>query len=230
MSEELSTHSCDEYPDNLAELALGILTGRDRAATLAHVETCAACGDELEQLSRAADALVLVAPEIEPPVGFEVSLFSRMGVDEVSARRRARPSRWVLASAAAVVALVVGLSIGWAVGTSHGKSPTTTALNKPAGTPITTADLLENGKPVGHVFTYGGSRPWMSMTLADSSARGKVTCKVVTEEGTTRTVGTFVAKAGYGAWGAPLPVTPQTVRMAEVVASNGAVIATATLS
>ena len=51
-----------------------------------------------------------------------------------------------------MVALVVGLSIGWAVGTSHGKSPTTTALNKPAGTPIATADLLERTDLLRPVF------------------------------------------------------------------------------
>ena len=71
---------CDEYAENLAELALGILTGRARAATLAHVDSCAHCAEELEQLSRAADAVVSVAPELEPPVGFEVRLFNRMGL------------------------------------------------------------------------------------------------------------------------------------------------------
>ena len=51
---------CDEYSDNLAELALGILTGRERAATLAHVDSCPRCADELEQLSHAADAVARI--------------------------------------------------------------------------------------------------------------------------------------------------------------------------
>src|SRR5271156_5982766 len=92
---------CDAYSENLAELALGILTGRARAATLAHVDSCAHCAEELEQLARAADAVVSVAPELEPTVGFEVRLFNRMGLVDApvpESQRRARPIRWVTGS------------------------------------------------------------------------------------------------------------------------------------
>ena len=113
--------ACDEYADNLAELALGILTGRERATTLAHVDSCPRCAEELEQLSHAADAVVSVAPEIEPTMGFEVRLFNRMGLNEApapsaappaspqsSARWSERVPRWALAGAAAVIALALG--------------------------------------------------------------------------------------------------------------------------
>jgi hypothetical protein len=229
MTNEPHISSCPEYAGHLAELALGILTGRDRAATLAHVESCANCAEELEQLARAADAVVQVAPDVEPPVGFEVSLFSRMGVDEVALRRRPGPTRWMLAGAAAVVALALGLGIGWSTGSAPPVHPTATPPHR-VGTPVAAADLMEHGKAVGRVSAYGGSMPWLSMTLADSSARGRVTCRVVTVDGVTHTIGTFVADRGYGAWGAPLSVAPQDVRQAQVVSANGAVIATATLS
>ncbi|HEX3794364.1 MAG TPA: zf-HC2 domain-containing protein [Acidimicrobiales bacterium] len=231
MSDELHSHGCDNYADDLAALALGALTGRERATVLAHVETCPRCADELEQLVRAADAVVRVAPEREPPLGFESRLFSRMGVvDAVPiARRRFTPPRWALAAAALVAALGIGLGVGLSSGS---KSGTTQAIIRtPRGTPVATADLTENGVDVGQVFTYGGSTPWMFMTLADSSAHGRVICKVVTADGVSHQVGAFTAtKNGYGAWGAPLPVTPQDVRRAEVVSPNGTVIASATLS
>ena len=229
---------CDGYAENLAELALGILTGRARAATLAHVDSCAHCADELEQLSRAADAVVSVAPEVEPTVGFEVRLFNRMGlgddpvpgsVDQHQGRRGplrwvAGSPRWALASAAAVVALAVGLSIGWSIGSpSGGPHPQTQVA-------VTTATLKEHGNAVGTVATYGGATPWMIVTLADSSAHGKLTCRVVTDNGVTHRIGTFSATYGYAAWDAPLGVAPQDVRSAEVVSSNGTVIATASLS
>jgi hypothetical protein len=85
---------CDAYAENLAELALGILTGRARAATLAHVDSCAHCAEELEQLSRAADAVVSVAPELEPTVGFEVRLFNRMGLGDDPAPVRTINRTW----------------------------------------------------------------------------------------------------------------------------------------
>jgi len=77
MTEAPRSRRCDDYQQDLAELALGVLTGRQRAATLAHVDSCDHCAEELEQLSRTADAVVYVAPEEEPPVGFEVRLRGR---------------------------------------------------------------------------------------------------------------------------------------------------------
>jgi anti-sigma-K factor RskA len=225
------SRQCDEFSDNLAELALGILTGRARAATLAHVDSCAHCAEELEQLARAADAVVSVAPELEPTVGFEVRLFNRMGLPEAPApeSRRPRPIRWMaasprwaLAAAAAVIALAVGLSVGWSFHSS--------STGRTAGAPVAEAALTLHGATVGNVATYGGSTPWMIVTLADSSAHGTLACEVVTANGVVYKVGTFSADYGYAAWDAPLRVAPQDVRKAEVVSSDGTVIATATLS
>jgi hypothetical protein len=232
MSFEQSVPSCAEISHALPELALGVLTGRDRAAALVHVESCSRCADELEQLARAADAVVRVAPELEPPVGFEVRLFSRMGVTEGVASpppvRRLRIPTWALASAAAVVALAIGLGVGHGLTSSSGHP--SVAVGKPtAGANVTTAALRENGRPVGRVRISSGTNPWMFMTLDDASVQGKATCQVVTDDGVTHTVGTFTVKQGYGAWGAPLPVSPRDVQRAEVVSPTGTVIATATM-
>ena len=222
MSDELSEKGCDAYVDDLAELALGALTGRPRAQALSHVESCPQCAEELEQLSRVADAIVQVAPEVEPPVGFEVRLFDRMGVSD--RRRRFRPSRWVpaaLVAAAAALALGLGLSL-------PSSGPTTATAAAHHGKAIS-ADLVDNGAAVGHVVAVGGTQPWMSMMLTDSTARGTVDCIVVTKDGVPHQVGTFVARQGYGAWVAPLHVKPADIRTAEVVSPSGTVIATASL-
>lgn len=223
MDDDMSEHGC-EHREDLSELALGVLTGRDRARVLAHVEACPHCAEELEQLSRAADAVVQVAPEAEPPMGFEVRLFERMGLADVRSRHRFRPPRWAvgaLSAAAAVAALAVGLSLGL----SSSPPPTSSA----APHHVSTANLEEQGAVVGRVVTHAGAHPWMSMTLIDSSAHGRVNCVVVTSDGVRHEVGTFVAQKGYGAWAAPLPVDPHDIRSAEVVAPSGTVIGTATL-
>jgi hypothetical protein len=219
VSEESERQDCEEYADDLAELALGILTGRARAATLAHVERCARCADELEHLSRVADAVVRVAPESEPPVGFEVRLFSRMGVSDTVTRRRLQQSRWLLAAAAAVVLLGIGVGVGWVTGSdAHSASP------GPANI-VAAGNLVEHGHTVGRVVMYGGSKPWMFVTLDDSTAQGHVWCAVVTKDGRTQTEGSFTASDGYGAWGEPLHIAPSQVRTAEVVSPSGTVIA-----
>jgi hypothetical protein len=227
MTDDVRERGCEEYGDELAELALGVLTGRDRARVLSHVESCQRCAEELEILSRTADSVVQAAPDMEPPLGFEVRLFERMGLSDVAPRRRRlRPSRWVPAVvgvAAAALALGVGLSV---------TSSPSTAPNQAAPSPshhVVTAALVSNGETVGHVMTFGGDKPWLSMTLDDSSAHGTVRCVVVTEDGVSHTVGTFEARQGYGAWMAPLHVDPDTVHTAEVVSPSGTVIATATL-
>jgi hypothetical protein len=227
MTDDVRERGCEEYGEELAELALGVLTGRDRARVLSHVESCPRCAEELEILSRTADSVVRAAPDMEPPLGFEVRLFERMGLADVAPRRRRfRPSRWVPAVvgvAAAALALGLGLSL-----TSSTPTPTVTA--QPQGSHrVVTAALVEHGTTVGHVMAVNGAKPWISMMLDDSSAHGTVTCVVVTDDGKTHHVGTFEAEKGYGAWIAPLPVDPSSVRTAELESPSGTVIATATL-
>jgi hypothetical protein len=222
---DTGARGCEDYARDLSELALGVLTGRERVRALSHVESCPRCAEELEQLSDTADAVLQVAPEVEPPLGFEVRLFERMGVTDVSRRTRRVP-RWVpaaLAAAAAVVALALGLSLALSSPNPPSKNAAGPARH------VSVATLLENGMSVGRVVTHAGADPWMSMMLADSSARGRVDCVVVTKEGVTHWVGWFTAKNGYGAWLAPLHVDPKDLRTAQVVSPSGTVIAAATL-
>ena len=217
---------CEQYADELAELALGVLTGRERARVLSHVESCPRCAEELEILSRTADSVLQAAPDMQPPLGFEVRLFERMGVtDERPVRRQRRRSRWVPA-AVGVAAAAVALGVGLVVTSSPSTSPSVAARAHQ----VESAALVSNGRTVGHVMTFAGEKPWLSMMLDGSSAHGTVHCVVVMEDGETHTVGTFVSRQGYGAWMSPLDVNPATVRAAEVVSPSGTVFATATLS
>jgi anti-sigma factor RsiW len=228
---------CDGFSDDLAELALGALTGRDRARTLAHVDECPRCAEELEQLSRVADAVLQTAPEVEPPVGFESRLFERMGVTESAARGRGRlrslpslrprrPRQWAVAALAAAAA-VAALGVGLATTTS----PSTTQAKAAHGsTNVVSGNFVQDGHTVGHVVVAGGSRPWISMMLEDSTAQGLVNCVVVTRDGVTHEVGSFMAHQGYGAWIAPLHFDAKDVWKAEMVTPDGAVIASATLT
>jgi len=192
------------------------------------VETCTRCAEELETLSRTADSVLRAAPEMEPPLGFEVRLFERMGVTDVAPRRRHRlRSRWV---PAVVGVAAAALALGLGLGLTMSSSPTPTVTAQGHGPHrVETGALVEDGETVGHVMAVGGTKPWISMMLADSSAHGTVSCVVVTDDGTRHVVGTFVADKGYGAWIAPLHVNPADLRRAEVVSSNGTVIATAKL-
>ena len=81
---------CAAVSGELAELALGTLTGRERVTALAHLEGCARCSAEVDSLSAAADQLLYLAPATEPPVGFEAGVFERLGLQGKPSRRRSQ--------------------------------------------------------------------------------------------------------------------------------------------
>ncbi len=228
-----SSPSCPDREAELAELALGTLSGRERAAVLAHLQTCPHCREEVEHLSVAADALVELAPEIEPPVGFEVRLFDRMGVAPgpppvalTRSRSARRPAARLLAVAAAVVAILLAFGAGWLV--SHGGSPT-----KPGSTTVAVAraNLSHGGRTVGEVAIYAGSPGRITMRLDEAAAaRGLVRCEVLLADGRAVQVGSFPSVYGGGSWSAPLPVPADHIAGARVVGPSGGVVATARLT
>ena len=70
---------CAEIRALLPELALGIADGEERARALEHLGGCADCRRELDELSAIADELVALAPEREPPAGFEGRVIEPIG-------------------------------------------------------------------------------------------------------------------------------------------------------
>ncbi|MGB6057897.1 MAG: hypothetical protein WBF71_06495 [Microthrixaceae bacterium] len=67
----MTAADCDRCREVAAELALGIAVGDERAAALEHLTNCPACRRELNGLTAALDALMSLAPPVDPPAGFE---------------------------------------------------------------------------------------------------------------------------------------------------------------
>src|SRR5690606_34746160 len=61
--------TCAEVRELAPDIALGLLTGEERAAALAHLERCGACRAEVVGLAGAADEVLLLAPGATPPPG-----------------------------------------------------------------------------------------------------------------------------------------------------------------
>jgi len=75
--------SCETFRELAPELALGTAVGDERAAALDHVRSCAMCRQVLAELTGTVDALLLSAPAVEPPAGFELRALAAF--DEVGA-------------------------------------------------------------------------------------------------------------------------------------------------
>src|SRR5262245_44842894 len=108
--------SCEQTRAVAAELALGIADGEQRAQALRHLAECAECRRAVEELTAVADELLMLAPEREPPAGFESRVLARMEPEPEPARLRRR-RRWVrvltpIGAAAAAAAVTVAVALG----------------------------------------------------------------------------------------------------------------------
>ena len=90
---EVNEMSCAEFGDVAAELALGVLTGRERARALAHLDRCDACRENVRQLTVTGEELVGLLPAIEPPAGFETRVMERLGLGPPAPAPAAAPAR-----------------------------------------------------------------------------------------------------------------------------------------
>ena len=86
---ELNDMTCAELADVAAELALGVLTGRERAVAIAHLDKCDECREDVRQLMATGEQLLELLPPAEPPAGFETRVLERLGLPVPRARRGA---------------------------------------------------------------------------------------------------------------------------------------------
>ncbi len=77
---ELNDMSCEELAEVAAELALGVLTGRERATAIGHLDNCDECREDVRQLMVTGEQLLELLPPAEPPAGFETRVLARLGL------------------------------------------------------------------------------------------------------------------------------------------------------
>ncbi len=234
---ELNEMGCDEFGGVADELALGILTGRERARALAHLDHCDSCRDHVGRLTSTAEQLLALLPASEPPPGFETRVMERIGLavpaPEPAAgsrpghrRPRGRPgvmsTRRMLAAAAVVTAIVAGGLGGWSL---HGAS------TQVAGAPLSHAAFVSaSHQTTGKIFVYDGHPGWVYMSVNTGSATGNVICQVVGRDGRVTTVGAFWMDNGYGSWGSAVPAGTGPLSGARLLDADGTVLATATFA
>ncbi|HEV3188110.1 MAG TPA: zf-HC2 domain-containing protein [Acidimicrobiales bacterium] len=211
--------SCEEFQEDLTAIALGTLSGRRRSEVLRHVENCPQCAAELEQLSMVADAVLQLAPEEDPPVGFELRLARRLQAD--AAPRQTNRFRRVSYLAAAALIVVIGFGVGALVESGNTNTTGSSTAN------LASATLRSHGQNVGEVFVSGGKPSWMFMTIDSRSWSGLVTCELILANGKVETIGQFGLSSGYGSWGAPLTSPAGEVRSARLTTASGVVLASA---
>ncbi len=210
------TRSHDDIHELLAEHALGVLDGRQRAEVLSHLEACATCSDELDSFVRTIDSITEATEELEPPLGFETAVLGRIEAERLrrtpNIRRR---TPLLLATAAAAVLLVAG---GWAAGavSSHTPSPTSAIR-------VVEGQLYSGHNSVGSIYASSGAGGWMVVALKADRQSLHVNCTVVTINGAKISLGTFATNRAGSSWWAKLPVPLSAVREITLAKANGAI-------
>src|SRR6476659_7430673 len=149
----MSTYSCAQLRDVAPELALGVLGGAERAEAIMHVNGCARCQALVNELSEAADALPLLAPEIEPPFGFEQRVLSSGRMRRRRSVRRFVTAVAVAAAAAAILSVtIVRIVESGSDATSATSGRASTGVASPAGKPIAVKMVSTSDLPAGWAY------------------------------------------------------------------------------
>ena len=207
---------CAEVRELIPELAMGAAPGDERAMALNHLATCADCRQVLEDTSATVDELLLLAPEHEPPPGFDARVLQAVSVE--------RPHRWrvskvLLAAAAVVLAVSLGAGVTRWMGSEDRAlaSQYRDTLNAANGDYFRAAPLEgAQGDITGHVFAYEGSPSWVFITVEDAPS-GVHRVRYVTDDGLTHWLGVCTVRNGHGSWGTSIDVPVYAVDSIELV-------------
>jgi hypothetical protein len=224
--------NCAAFQDAAAELALGILTGPDRAAALKHMERCGSCQAEVGSLAAAADRLLDLVPERGVPDGFETRMAAafrqsvpgqagRSHRGKAACRRLAgwwRRAGLAAAAAAAAGALGFGLHQIGAPQEPAYSGAEVAALRTPAGA------------PAGEVAVTGAPQPLLVMVLSPGAAPGWYHCYLRTSGGRQAFAGAFHVGQDGGVWVIRPPMPPRDLTGLRLVAPGGTEIASATFT
>ena len=208
---------CHEIRGLTAEVALGVADGEDRARVLDHVVDCSECRQELEDLTALADDLVVLAPEHEPPLGFE--LRTVRGLQPKRRRRR----RWhipaVAFAAAALAATTATASVLFLVRDDRRLAGEYRAtLSEANGTAFRAVPLRNTaGGKAGTAFVYEGAPSWMLVTVDSSSPASQA--ELVTRDGRTVSLPAFTLSSR--SWGGVLPLDARQVAAIHLLDATG---------
>jgi putative zinc finger protein len=193
--------TCDEVRELAPELALGIAAGEERARALAHIANCAECRALVDELTRTTDSLLQLAPQKEPPIGFEARAVRRVRGQQPRHRLR------VAGAVASIILVSVGLTalvMDTATRRDRDLADRYLALleGRTSGELFATPLLTDDGARAGQVFAYEGSSNWIFIVV--NARNGKGVRDIVLTPRTpaaSSTVGRLRLVDGRGSWG-----------------------------
>jgi hypothetical protein len=216
----VSALSCAEVRELAPELALGILSGAERAEVVLHVNGCARCQAHVAELTEVADALPQLVPEAEPPAGFEGRVLRRLDEGERRARRR-----WLAAIAvAAAAAIILSITAVRVIEANDDSSPTalgvtTTVAHAPVAVPM-------RGGPgeVAGGWAYVSDQHGVAVQVDYNMPSGSYSVMVTPARGDASSIGTMDITGGRGSWTGRSPEPLRAGARIALVDASGVVV------
>jgi hypothetical protein len=211
---------CAEARELLPELAAGVAAGDERARALGHLSGCPECRRELAGTAEVVDELLLLAPEHQPPAGFERSVLAQL-TPAAPRRRRLRARLLVAASIVAVAGLAAG-AVWWQTADDRElASSYRHTLEVAHGHGLSAGPLLlAGGAETGTVFVYQGAPSWVYVTFRSPPPQGHYDVRLMTRDGRRLALRPFNPTPGGTAWGSTIQVPIQQIQRIEFVRSN----------
>lgn len=204
---------CREVRELIPELAMGVASGEARARSLAHLAGCASCRRELEDVSGTVDALLLLAPEREPPTGFDARVLAAL--DQHAPRHKIRASLLVAAAVILVAALAAGLTWWRGADDRNVADQYRGVLSVADGSYFGAVDLEIDGASTGTVFAYQGRPSWVFVSV-DDAPPGTYHVRLVGTDGRATWLGTCTVREDTGSWGVTVDLPIRSVDRVEM--------------
>ena len=212
--------SCEHTRQLAAELALGIADGAERARALDHLADCADCRRAVAELSEVADDLLLLAPEHEPPLGFESRVLAQIAPPARRAPRWRRPLL-VLAPAAAAAAVAAALVLGATADDRRLANHYRATLAAAQGTSFQAARLRGPADVrAGLVYGYRGAPSWIFVAVDRAYRSRSYAVELVMTSGRRRPLPALRIDPATGSGGQAIPVDLDRVASVRLVGST----------
>lgn len=230
----MSQADCERLHELGAEVALGIADGEQRAWALDHLAECGDCRERIERLSALADELLLLAPGVEPPAGFEGRVGEAIGSggDPSRARQAARARRLAIPVVAALVAAACAAGAVWlALSDDRDLADSYRATLAVANGEYFDAAPMElpGGQKVGYVYGYQGRTSWVLAVVYDGVASGDYKLELITDDGRRLPLRSLVVRNGNGSAGGSTPVAYEQLAEIRLLDRGGREIADSNL-
>jgi predicted anti-sigma-YlaC factor YlaD len=213
---------CAQVRELVPELALGVLSGSERAEVLLHASQCTRCQALIGELGEAADALPRLAPEIEPAPGFEARVLGTL-----LGSRRKNTRRWGLALAltAAAAAIISIVAVQWVDAGSGQATP-----SAPVAAVRSVGMVGNHGMRVGRVYASAGKPTAIVVTVDYWVATGTYRVEMQPAGGPVQRLGTIRIDDGRGSWGGAARLAASGSTRVALVDAHGTAVCHATLS